>query len=162
MTDIFGFLIVFMLVLTSSDRQNQEDIISCHATDDHPHRFYGTKTTYTNAFNHLKASVKNISIPSSCLPVMVYVFKRHAIRYPDGEDIPVMGKVLGNLRKQIIESAETGSVKMCAKDIESLKRWTLNMKPEDDNSITETGFQETESIGECDIMSVSIFTLLIH
>lgn len=130
------------------DQQEEEVQASCQFTDEDPHRFFGTKTTYTNAFNHLKTNAKNVSIPESCSPVMVYVFKRHAIRYPERNDILVMNKVLGDIRDYILDAATTGSVNMCQKDIESLQNWTLNMKPEDDNSITESGFKETESIGK--------------
>lgn len=142
------FLFILLFAICTSDKQHEEEI-PCQSTDDSPHRFYGTKTTYTNAINYLKRNVKKFSIPDSCSPQMVYLFKRHAIRYPDGQDIPVMKKVLETLRNHIIEEAKAGNVNMCKRDIDSLKSWTLNMKPEDDNSITETGFKETESIGKC-------------
>lgn len=152
----FALLVVLLISTCVSDETRLQDEIPCHSSDDSPYRFYGTKTTYTNAINHLKRNVRNVSIPNSCSPQMVYLFKRHAIRYPDGKDIPVMKKVLESLRNHIMEAAKSGNVNMCTKDIELLRSWTSKMKPEDDNSITETGFKETESIGECLITRVNV------
>jgi hypothetical protein len=76
------------------------------------------------------------------------MFKRHAIRYPDGEDIPEMDQVLRSLRDEIMRAYANGKSGLCGNDIQSLRRWQINMRPEDDNHITATGNSESAQIGQ--------------
>ena len=123
---------------------------SCHvcssATTTHHHKLHGTKTTYNTAQRHIIHG-PNVTIPSSCQPAMLYLFKRHAIRYPDGEDIPEMEQVLESIKSQILAAHATGKSGLCPKDVENLQKWKINMKPEDDNLVTTSGARETGEIG---------------
>lgn len=78
---------------------------------------------------------------------MLYMFKRHAIRYPDGEDIPDMESKLQSLKQQALAAHINGRSGLCPEAIHGLQNWRINMKPEDDNLITASGLKETAEIG---------------
>ena len=110
------------------------------------HRLYGTKTKYSDAQRHIVSSV-NASIPPTCEPIMLYLFKRHAIRYPDGEDIPEMNQTLEDIKRKALAAHAAGKSSLCPSAIEQLRNWRIGMRPEDDNLITTSGVKETQEIG---------------
>ena len=112
-------------------------------------RFYGTKTTYSVAKEALESSLPlhEIPIPSDCEPIMLYFVGRHAIRYPDGEDITEMSPVLSKLKDHIISASEKGLTELCEQDLQSIRNWELRMNETDDNRISDTGVLETQRIG---------------
>lgn len=114
-----------------------------------PLRFYGTKTTYTVAKEALESShiYPDYEIPE-CEPIMFYFIGRHAIRYPDGEDIVEMSQVLSQLQKKIIKSAEKGLTQLCEQDLQSIRNWKLRMNESDDNRISDTGLLETQRLAK--------------
>ena len=114
-----------------------------------PFRFYGTKTTYSVAKEALDSSLPldQIPVPSNCEPIMLYFVGRHAIRYPDGEDIVEMSRVLSELKQWIISAAEKGLTQLCEQDLHSIRNWELKMNETDDNRISDTGVRETHRIG---------------
>lgn len=150
MGNLFGAvqILVIAALLASVLADSEEgtcDLCSSTATS-HIHKLHGTKTTYKTALSHIIQS-KNTTIPPTCEPIMMYLFKRHAIRYPDGEDIPEMEQILERIKSQALTAYANGKSGLCPKDIENLRKWKINMKPEDDNLITTTGTQETAEIG---------------
>lgn len=88
--------------------------------------------------------------------MMFYLFKRHGIRYPDGEDIPEIENLLEELRQQLeifhsthkTSSGQPGSPVLCDEDVEIIRKWRINMKETDDNLITDTGATEISTIGK--------------
>jgi len=126
-----------------------------------PVRFYGTKTTYTVAKEALDSAQPLdpnwYSVPN-CKPIMFYLIGRHAIRYPDAEDITEMALVLHRLQKQIINASEHGLTELCERDLQSIREWTLNMNETDDNRISDTGVVETRALG----MSANSRTELLY
>lgn len=146
--DRLGAAILSVLVLVAGlvCAMDRDACTQCESGAEAEHRLYGTKTTYADALNHIIAG-ENVTIPSSCKPVMFYLFKRHAIRFPDGEDIPDMENKLERLKQQSLEAHANGKSGLCSSEVESLRKWRINMKPEDDNQITESGLRETAEIG---------------
>ena len=142
------WLLVFIIHVSYSniDGINEEKQPVCPADGKMSiHRFFGTKTLYQKSHAFIQNNVKNISIPESCEPIMFYMFKRHAIRYPDGEEIVLMDKFLNQVRKLIVQDSPDRY--LCQEDIRAFKNWNLNMVQENDNDITESGIIETKSIG---------------
>ncbi len=110
-------------------------------------RFYGSKTTYTIARQTLRNDSFNYEIPN-CKPIMIYFIGRHAIRYPDAEDITEMSQVLPKLQQSILTASQEGLTELCDKDLEEIRNWKLRMNETDDNRISDTGIIETKAIGE--------------
>lgn len=88
---------------------------------------------------------------------MFYLFARHAIRFPDGEDIVPMDNVLRDLRDKVVAAHEAGGTELCDEDVEELRRWSLNMVEADDNRVTPSGELETMQIGIVDERERFIF-----
>jgi hypothetical protein len=110
-------------------------------------RFYGSKTTYTIARQTVRNHSFNYEIPN-CEPIMIYFIGRHAIRYPDAEDITEMSQVLPKLQQNILTAAQEGLSELCDKDLEEIRNWKLRMNETDDNRISDTGIIETKAIGK--------------
>ena len=149
--NIWIFLLPLLSVVYSEESSS---VITCLATATDKdrkclHRLYGTKTTYQDAVESIKESITNDwKIDDNCSPISLYLFKRHAIRFPDGKDIPAMEKALNKVRKRVLEAASRGKTALCKEDIDVLRKWKLSITPEDDNLITDSGVKETEKIGE--------------
>lgn len=109
-------------------------------------RLYGSKTIYNVARDLLYNKTFNHKF-ETCKPVMLYFIGRHAIRYPDAEDISEMSRVLPKIRQEILEAHRNNKTEVRAKDIELFRVWKMRMKPQDDNRITVTGMSETKAIG---------------
>ena len=148
--NIWFFLIPLLSVVYSENPSSPP--VTCLATDKDKkclHRLYGTKTTYQDAVESIKDSItKNWKIDDKCSPISLYLFKRHAIRFPDGEDIPDMKKALNKVRERVLKAASRGKTFLCQEDIDVLRTWKFSMTPEDDNLITDSGVKETERIGK--------------
>lgn len=122
------------------------------------HPLFGTKTTYTEAVKLIKKSSDLLSnaVPPQCQAVSFYLFKRHGIRYPDGENIPEIENLLEELKNQLVNfhsthrtsSGQPESPVVCEEDVEMIRKWRINMKESDDNLITDTGATEIASIGK--------------
>lgn len=115
--------------------------------EDKQFRFYGTKTTYKIARESFRNSSFNYSLPG-CEPIMLYFVGRHAIRYPDAEDITEMAEALSSIQKDIIQAASQGLTELCESDVQAIGNWKLRMVESDDNRISESGERETREIGE--------------
>jgi len=146
-------LLNIFIVLFSNVKSEPSTALTCLATSTPEerkclHRLYGTKTTYTDAYDYINEdSRQELRIPSTCTPQSLYLFKRHGIRYPDGEDVPEMERTLNGIRDAIVTAFDQGRTGLCREDIDILRNWNLGIKPEDDNLITEHGFTETKRIG---------------
>ena len=139
---------LLLLLLVAGDVAGEAENVcsTCPVGGSAEHRLYGTKTTYSDSLLHIHPW-SNATIPASCQPVMFYMFQRHAIRYPDGEDIPEMDQMLQDFRDQIVAAADSGKSGLCSQAIDQLRSWRLNMKPDDDNLVTASGVAETGDIG---------------
>lgn len=121
---------------------------NCYSKDeDKQFRFYGTKTTYKIARESFRNDSFNYSLPG-CQPIMLYFVGRHAIRYPDAEDITEMAEALSSIQKNIIQAASQGLTELCESDVQAIGNWKLRMVESDDNRISESGERETREIGE--------------
>jgi hypothetical protein len=150
------FSVLFLVFAT--DPSSSETCISDPANDKRCiHRLYGTKTTYKNSRDLIKevSTAQPINL-ENCQTVSLYVFKRHGIRYPDGEDIPDMEKTLNKIRDQVLIAASEGNTSLCDFDVESLRKWKINMNPEDDNLITRSGEQEIAEVGK-NLREINVF-----
>jgi hypothetical protein len=79
---------------------------------------------------------------------MIYFIGRHAIRYPDAEDITEMSQVLPKLQQSILTASQEGLTELCERDLEEFSKWKLRMNETDDNKISDTGIIETKAIGK--------------
>ena len=168
MTPSFVLLFVFNLAIlcnftygqASSNRGPKSSAPSYRCLSPNPskqHFLFGTKTTYTEAHKLIKKSSQSINdvVPSECEPVMFYLFKRHGIRYPDGDQIPEIEHALEELKQNLLNfhathktsSGQPGSPVLCDEDVEMIRKWQINMKQSDDNLISDTGATEISTIG---------------
>lgn len=123
---------IFICVLTAL---SFEKLVNCEARCDligselvNSYPFFGTKTTYSNAFDGKKAIGQ---MPKGLEPVMFYAFIRHGIRYPDRDDIEEMKTLIDELTYDMSDDSCT-----------SLKSWKLPMIPDDDNRLSLSGAKE--------------------
>ena len=126
---------------------------------------YGTKTTYTlgkKAFEEKYLKKDWDKIGSDCQPIMFYYIARHGIRYPDKDDIQLISEKLVELQKQILEAAKRNETQLCNDDIEAFRNWKLQMKPSDDNNLSETGVYVTKQIGKQILFCMFQFNYFIH
>ncbi|GIY25289.1 hypothetical protein CEXT_303621 [Caerostris extrusa] len=146
---LVGVIVTILLVNLNSIRPTAElpscvkldGSATCHFTDPSPYRYYGTKTSYHIVAGNETESDLEIG---ECKPIAFYLLSRHATRYPDKEYIEGMIKLLPSLREKILNNSLSGKAKLCHEDIEKLKRWKLNMKVDDDKSLSSTGKAEAE------------------
>lgn len=145
---ICGVCLLSVLCIEASCVDLDKSQSRCYSRELSPNRFYGTKTTYSVAKAALDSNTADEPrVPANCQPIMLYFVGRHAIRYPDGEDIVEMSRVLSELQKQIITASEKGLTQLCEQDLHSIRNWELKMNETDDNRISDTGVRETQRIG---------------
>ncbi|GFV95146.1 multiple inositol polyphosphate phosphatase 1 [Trichonephila clavipes] len=147
---VFVVVIVLLLNLESIKPSAPQPCVkldgyeTCHSSDPSPYRYYGTKTSYHIAIENQT----DTDLPvEECTPVVFYLLSRHATRYPDKEYIEGMIKLLPTLKEKIINNTKDGKAAFCQEDLESLKKWKLNMKIEDDNRLSQSGKEEAEDLG---------------
>lgn len=127
-----------------------ESRLPCYAKESsNAYRLFASKTTYTRGHEYFQSTGRVLTeVPQGCTPVMFYLFARHAIRYPEGEDIVGMEKVLVRIRDSILKAADEGRSEFCDDDVAAFRNWRFNMVQEQDNGVTPTGAQETMGIGK--------------
>ncbi|GIY85116.1 hypothetical protein CDAR_1361 [Caerostris darwini] len=146
---LVGVIVTILLVNLNSIRPTAElpscvkldGSSTCHFSDPSPYRYYGTKTSYHIVAGNETESDLEVG---ECKPIAFYLLSRHATRYPDKEYIEGMIKLLPSLKEKILNNSLSGKAKLCHEDIEKLKRWKLNMKVDDDKSLSSTGKAEAE------------------
>lgn len=150
-TSVIVVVIVLLLNLESIKPSEPQPCVkldgyeTCHSSDPHAYRYYGTKTSYHIAIENQT----DTDLPvKDCTPVVFYLLSRHATRYPDKEYIEGLIKLLPTLQEKIINNTITGKATLCQEDLESLKKWKLNMKLEDDNRLSKSGEAEAEELGQ--------------
>ncbi|GFS28292.1 multiple inositol polyphosphate phosphatase 1 [Nephila pilipes] len=146
---VFVVVIILLLNLESIKPSEPQPCVkldgyeTCHSSDPSAYRYYGTKTSYHIAIENRT----DTDLPvEGCTPVVFYLFSRHATRYPDKEYIEGMIKLLPTLKEKIINNTISGKAGLCQEDLESLKKWKLNMKLDDDNRLSKTGEDEAEDL----------------
>ena len=159
MADLIGICCVTLLLILcieASCVDLDKSQSRCYSRQLSPNRFYGTKTTYAVAKAALDSNMADEPrVPANCQPIMFYFVGRHAIRYPDGEDIVEMSQVLSELQKQIVTASERGLTQLCEQDLHSIRNWELKMNETDDNRISDTGVRETQRIGTSLSLTIS-------
>lgn len=129
---------IFNLILLSIVHQS----ICLEQSNQH---LYATKTTYHQAYFKLLNNdnqIKNFKPPDQCKPKMLYMICRHATRYPSKKKITRMQSKIYLFRDLLIENN-----KISPEQKDQFKKWELKMQLDDDNRITDSGFQETRLLG---------------
>ncbi|CAH0384074.1 unnamed protein product [Bemisia tabaci] len=129
------FLLVLSVTLLSAAGVLSDDY-HCYAEDSSPYLFFGSKTAYQ--FVRDKNNIKPVP---DCLPVQIWILSRHGTRYPDLKEI----KRLQNLtavRELILQNHDARATRLCDRDVDGLRRWHYNLRPEQDNQITSQGHED--------------------
>ncbi|XP_022705803.1 multiple inositol polyphosphate phosphatase 1-like [Varroa jacobsoni] len=117
---------------------------------EHPsdqHRWYATKTDYAYLTGLNDTNASEYTIPG-CQPVMLYMYARHSVRFPDFVDLVNMSEILHRVRNWTLEAADQGKTKLCKKDIEELRHWEQRYKFNDAAQETRQGSTDTSMIAE--------------
>ncbi|XP_015794310.1 multiple inositol polyphosphate phosphatase 1 [Tetranychus urticae] len=109
-------------------------------------RVYAAKTKYDQSVKLFAKLADSIDIPSTCKPIMFYLFSRHGIRYPEKDDIIDMEEILPKLQSEIINGYNSDQSELCEQDYQTVKDWKLQMVPENDNHLTSSGVETTKKI----------------
>lgn len=139
-------VVIVLLNLTAISTLISKDCVkldggeTCYAKEAEPYRLYGTKTVYGEVNGKNTLSQLNVK---GCVPKVFYLFCRHATRYPDKDDINKMIKFFPILKEKILNNSVSNGVKMCKEDLQNLKNWNEQLKPDFDNKMSETGENET-------------------
>ncbi|XP_037571292.1 multiple inositol polyphosphate phosphatase 1 isoform X1 [Dermacentor silvarum] len=112
---------------------------TCYHGNEGAYRLYGTKTDYQVLVKMYQLDKQREYILPGCTARGLFLFNRHTTRYPDREDIVKMEEAMPRLRRAILDSANNSRVHLCKKDIQALSNWTMKLKPDDDNHVTESG-----------------------
>ena len=110
------------------------------------HHLYATKTSYHQAYYKLlnnSFQINNYKPPEQCKPKLFYMICRHATRYPSKKKITKMQARMYAFRDRLIANSTLN-----ADQIKQFKNWQLRMQLNDDNRISDTGFQETRQLGK--------------
>ena len=98
---------------------------------------FGTKTTYENARILLYTKVGVWTPPRNFLPIAMYAFIRHGIRYPDREKIiKIQEFIKQNQFPSYLQNEN------CRNTSWAVTQWS----PDDDNRISQSGAFELEGI----------------
>ncbi|RWS17167.1 Multiple inositol polyphosphate phosphatase 1-like protein [Dinothrombium tinctorium] len=107
------------------------------------YRLYATKTTFTenqlNLGDKIELDYHRLKELKDWKPIMLYVVARHAIRFPDREDIEEMSQYLPQIRDEILKNRG----ELCDDDVKAFENWRFQMTPDDDNNVCERGREET-------------------
>ncbi|CAG2179760.1 unnamed protein product, partial [Oppiella nova] len=127
-----------------------------------PVRFYGTKTTYTVAKEALDSTQPLdpnwYSVPNYYLHCRQRGPRLHPtigrVNHKSRVDIRLVqnevacGAIGYGATASIINGSEHGLTELCEQDLQSIRKWTLNMNETDDNRISDTGVVETRALAK--------------
>ncbi|XP_015794302.1 multiple inositol polyphosphate phosphatase 1 isoform X2 [Tetranychus urticae] len=128
------------------DSFNKESPICLSSDKNDIKRVYSTRTTFDQSVKLFAKLADPIDIPSTCKPIMFYLFSRHSIRYPKKDDIIEMSQILPKLQSEIINGYNSEQSELCEQDYQTVKDWKLQMVPENDNHVTPSGVEATKKI----------------
>jgi hypothetical protein len=106
----------------------------------------------------LESTHQELLSKHGCKLVKFHLFKRHAARTPDSEDIAKLNQLIDNIKSRIDfskfmpalssdqESSANNSEVVCHGPMYQLREWKNFLSPEQGNLVTEFGFQESEAI----------------
>lgn len=133
--DIMLSLLLILLVAVKWTSAQEEE--TCYADNRNPYLYYGTKTAYE--FVYEKKAIPPIP---SCTPKQVWLVARHGTRYPAASVITAL-KTLEDTRNQIIYNHEQRkNGELCDKDLENLKRWSINITEDQSDTLTQQGHED--------------------
>lgn len=176
-------LFVTVLVLLIVYPRKLGDIDRCgydiQAGKPHSYNLFGTKTQYSTVFNLLnKSSASSYDLPelltksdmsleqldktiregSTCKPVRLHYFSRHAARYPSGSEMNKMKQLVEEVQSKIIlpsarhqtpnSDANSSNATECSDFLAYYKRWVPQWSAVQDNMIMQSGYQETDLIAK--------------
>ncbi|PNF38918.1 hypothetical protein B7P43_G07444 [Cryptotermes secundus] len=129
------------LLATLAAGQSQD---SCYADQTDPYILFGTATPY-EAVSNTNASYVYID---KCEAKQFWIISRHGTRYADADEVDEL-KDLYDLQEKIIKNHEKdGSGSLCAKDLENLKLWTLQVVSNVKSDLTPQGYNDLYRLGE--------------
>merc|ERR1711909_132216 len=131
-----------MLALTASLCVSSLALVSGHKLDGAQ---FGSKSSYFTVANQDASSLENYG---GCEPLMVWMYIRHGSRNPGDDEILDMTSLLPELRDKILAAADAGEGSLTFKEIMDLKDWTLDLSPEDEKLLTESGKLEGLEMGK--------------
>lgn len=137
MAALFNFLLFLNVVATVYGKK------SCYSDVQHPQKYFASKTAYDVVRGY---STKEIT-HEGCTPVQLYLMSRHGTRYPERDDIEKLESRLPELKTQILRRASEKKGKLCGKDIDNIREWTLNIPSSADENLAPAGEQEMQEIG---------------
>lgn len=131
---MLSLMLVLMVTVVQTIAQEEE---TCYADNRNPYLYYGTKTAYEFVYEKKPVS----SIPS-CTPVQVWTVVRHGTRYPAASVITKL-RTLEDTRNQIIYNHEQRkNGELCDKDLENLKRWSINITEDSSDTLAPQGHED--------------------
>ena len=156
-----SFRILILINLLFSIAQSNQQITNNQINNQtlNHNNLFATKTTYHQAYFKLLQNdnqIRDFKIPAQCRQKMFYLVCRHATRYPSKKKITRMQDQLYLFKDKII-AANNLDLDL----IEKFKNWKLRIQLDDDNRISDTGFQETRELGKKIYSKNIILTLIL-
>jgi len=106
---------------------------------------FGSKSSYFTVANQDTSSLENYA---GCEPLMMWMYIRHGSRQPGDDEILEMTTLLPELRDRIVAAADAGEGSLTFLEVKDLKNWTLDLAPEDDKLLTDSGKLEALEMGK--------------
>jgi len=106
---------------------------------------FGSKSSYFTVANQDTSSLENYA---GCEPLMMWMYIRHGSRNPGDDEILEMTTLLPELRDRIVAAADAGEGSLTFLEVKDLKNWTLDLAPEDDKLLTDSGKLEALEMGK--------------
>ncbi|KAK7068393.1 hypothetical protein SK128_007921 [Halocaridina rubra] len=107
-----------------------------------------TKTAYFNADKDDTNWERFNNEVKDCKAQQVWLLNRHGTRYPTGNDMDRLVRVLPSVAKQVVANYDQGRGCLPDKDVDNLRDWFPPYGPRDKENLQEMGFDELYSIGE--------------
>jgi len=106
---------------------------------------FGSKSSYFTVANQDTSSLENYA---GCEPLMMWMYIRHGSRQPGDDEILEMTTLLPELRDRIVAAADAGEGSLTFLEVKDLKNWTLDLSPDDDKLLTDSGKLEALEMGK--------------
>ncbi|XP_023702394.1 multiple inositol polyphosphate phosphatase 1-like [Cryptotermes secundus] len=116
---------------------------SCYAQSSNPYVLFSTYTPYE--FVHGNAE-DPVYIPQ-CQPVQFWILSRHGTRYTDAIGINDMWSLIC-LRDEIITNIKNGRGRLCAQDVDNLKKWTPQVVQTLSMNLTPQGYKDAYNMAQ--------------
>merc|ERR1712110_856733 len=106
---------------------------------------FGSKSSYFTVANQDTSSLENYA---GSEPLMMWMYIRHGSRQPGDDEILEMTTLLPELRDRIVAAADAGEGSLTFLEVKDLKNWTLDLSPEDEKLLTDSGKLEALEMGK--------------